>query len=635
MAKKKRKTDKESGKRSKLSRQLPDPRAIEGMMQQFVAGLPAQPDPNTPLGQAQALMYRAFEESDEQSQVRLAKQALEISPDCADAYVLLAEHAKNRKEARRLYQQAVTAGERALGTEGFQQYVGHFWSILETRPYMRARLGLANVLWTTGHREEAVQHLQDMIRLNPNDNQGVRYSLAGFLLFLDRDDDAARLLQQFADEDSAAWAYTKALLAFRQHGDTPEARKLLTQARKANKHVPAYLTGEKFPPTEQPGYYSTGDESEALNYIASFLVGWKSTPEAIAWLRENAETKKPKTGPSAKGPLDTIKKRLSKNVPQEYDVWQADFRQMPNWVRIGGKPVRPWAVLVTSRSNDLVMAHEMLEETPSSAILWDTLVQAIEHPAAGTPHHRPTELQVQPGEPWGALRPHLEDIGVGLTATSEELDQIEFVFKEMFAHLGGKRTPGLLDVPGMTPAQVASFYEAATYFFGKAPWKKLGYEAAIQVECQKFQSGPWYAVLMGQSGLTIGMALYEDLKPLKRLWAGDQDDERNARQTVGISVTFGEEWDIPVADLEAAKKFDLKVARPDAYPEVFYKERGMSIRPPLTWELELTEGCLRAVPEFVARYKQDDPAREAITVPTASGDLKLALSWVVDSDEGR
>ena len=99
---------------------------------------------------------------------------------------------------------------------------------------------------------------------------------------------------------------------------------------------------------------------------------------------------------------------------------------------------------------------------------------------------------------------------------------------------------------------------------------------------------------------------------------------------MATTVTFGEEWDIPVADLEAAKKHGWQVARPDAYPEVFHKERGLSLRPPLAWELELMEGCLRAVPEFVNRHKQDDPAREEMTVPVASGQLKLVLSWVVE-----
>jgi tetratricopeptide (TPR) repeat protein len=601
---------------------------MEGMMQQIVAGLQGHGHQDTPLGQAQALMYRAFEERDERHRVRLAQEAMVICPDCADAYVLLAENAPSRKEARRLYEQGVAAGERALGAEAFERDAGHFWGILPTRPYMRARLGLAHALWTAGRRDEAVQHLQDMLRLNPNDNQGVRYTLAGFLLFLDRDDDLARLLDQY-DEASAGWSYTKALLAFRQHGDTPEARRLLKEAKQINKHVPAYLLGEKFPPTKPPDYYSPGADSEALNYIGGFLAGWKFTPSAIAWLRVNVKKPKgEKEAPQPKGPLGFIKKWLNRKLPQKHDVWQADFRQMPNWIRVGCQPVRPWVVLVISLSTDLVLAHEMPEEIPSAALLWDALVKAMQFPAAGTPH-RPTELQVRADERWEALRPHLEEIGVEITVT-DELDQMEVVFKEMCEQVCGKPKPALLDMPGVRPAQVGSFYEAAASFFRQAPWKRVGYEAAIQVVCDKFQSGPWYAVLMGQSGLTMGLALYEDVEALQAMWAGDRASEEHARQSVATTVTFEEEWNIPVADLDAAKKHGWQVARPDAYPEVFRKERGLSLRPPLAWELELVEGCLRAVPEFVARHPQDDPAREEMTVPVASGELKLVLSWVAE-----
>jgi hypothetical protein len=240
-------------------------------------------------------------------------------------------------------------------------------------------------------------------------------------------------------------------------------------------------------------------------------------------------------------------------------------------------------------------------------------------------------LQVRADDRWDSLKPHMEEIGVSL-AVAEELDQMEVVFQGMCEHVCGKPEPGLLDMPGVTPAQVASFYEAAAFFFRQAPWKKVGYEAAIQVECSKYQSGPWYAVLMGQSGLTTGLALYEDLQALRRMWAGERADEDNARQSVATTLTFGEEWDIPVADLGAAKKHGWKVARPDAYPEVFHKERGLSLRPPLAWELELMEGCLRAVPEFVSRHPQGDPAREEMTVPVASGELRLALSWVSEDE---
>ena len=188
MAKKKRQPPKKTPKRPhrpkshpEATPSLPDRRVLEGLMQKFVRDV-GEPVEETPLSRAQAVVYQAVEIQDSQKRLELAKQALAISPDCADAYVLLAEAASSRKEALELYRKAVEAGERALGPEVFEEAVGDFWGLLETRPYMRAKLGLADTLWTSGRRVEAVEQLQDMLRLNPDDNQGVRYTLASWLL---------------------------------------------------------------------------------------------------------------------------------------------------------------------------------------------------------------------------------------------------------------------------------------------------------------------------------------------------------------------------------------------------------------------------------------------------------------------
>ena len=92
---------------------------------------------------------------------------------------------------------------------------------------MRAREGLACELWTMGRGEEAVDHLQEMLRLNPNDNQGVRYTLASFLLNLNRDEEAGPACSISTTTPWRPGSYSKALLAFRSQGDTPEARQLL------------------------------------------------------------------------------------------------------------------------------------------------------------------------------------------------------------------------------------------------------------------------------------------------------------------------------------------------------------------------------------------------------------------------
>lgn len=133
-------------------------------------GVPRR-QPRTPLEEAQALMYDAWSTASSRERVRLAKKALEISPDCADAYVMLAEEtARDAAEAADLYAKGVAAGERALGREAFENDAGSFWSIVQTRPYMRARLGLALALWSMGRQQEGIGHARELLRLNPGDN---------------------------------------------------------------------------------------------------------------------------------------------------------------------------------------------------------------------------------------------------------------------------------------------------------------------------------------------------------------------------------------------------------------------------------------------------------------------------------
>lgn len=239
--------------------------------------------PKTPLEQAQSLVFEALETAGKK-RLELAEQALRISPDCTDAYVLMAEgKAQNIKEALSLYEAGVKAGERVLGKKVFEEEVGHFWGMIETRPYMRARAGLAQCLWAIGKLEEAITHYQELIRLNPNDNQGIRYILAASLLEMGDIDALQQLLEQY-DEPTAEWLYTKTLVAFIKQGDSTEARRLLMDARKHNPHVVSYLLGEKKLPSQLPERVGFGDKSEAVTYAAEFGTGWYKTEDALDWL---------------------------------------------------------------------------------------------------------------------------------------------------------------------------------------------------------------------------------------------------------------------------------------------------------------------------------------------------------------
>lgn len=243
--------------------------------------------PRNALEQAQELCYQAFDTIGRR-QVQLARKALEICSDCADAYVLMAGKTGDPKEAVELFAKGVAAGERALGNKAFEEGVGHFWGITSTRPYMRARFGLAECLEALGRETEAAEHYRDMLRLNPKDNQGVRYRYLPLMMKLGFDAEAARYMKSAPDEETANWAYTRALLAYRVGGQSTSARTELRAAIRINPHVVPCLLAET---SEEglPASYSLGSREEAEVCASELRNAFAATPGATEWLEAEAQ----------------------------------------------------------------------------------------------------------------------------------------------------------------------------------------------------------------------------------------------------------------------------------------------------------------------------------------------------------
>ncbi len=251
------------------------------------------PPPETSMERAQEVVYEAWDATGRQQRT-LARKALEICADCADAYVVLADGSASPETAVEFYRQGVEAGERALGPEIFERNAGDFWGILETRPYMRARFGLAQCLWALGRKAESVEHYEALLRLNPNDNQGVRHILAACLLELNDGSRLTRLFEQYEKEPSAEWQYVRALWAFRQEGDSADARQRAKEALKSNRHVPDFLSGQRRLPEVLPDRFQFGAEDEAVLCAAELGDKWSATPGAVEWLeRLRGQGKRP------------------------------------------------------------------------------------------------------------------------------------------------------------------------------------------------------------------------------------------------------------------------------------------------------------------------------------------------------
>jgi len=236
--------------------------------------------------EAQDLVYDAWEAADGDKVFELLTRAVELDPTNVDAWLGLMQYEPLETEERiEFLRRLVEIGEKNLGKKEFKEGKGHFWGILETRPYMRARSQLALRLMEAERIEESIAEHEAMLELNPNDNQGVRYGLLSLYLTLKRLDGANRLFGEYDEREFStvfAWGY---VLERFLTGDTAGAVDALKKAREQNPHAQAYFQGHRRPPKHMPGSYSPGSKEEAVIAWDILKHAWKAHPEAQSWLR--------------------------------------------------------------------------------------------------------------------------------------------------------------------------------------------------------------------------------------------------------------------------------------------------------------------------------------------------------------
>ncbi|WP_428940666.1 tetratricopeptide repeat protein [Fontivita pretiosa] len=246
----------------------------------------------TPSQRANMLAEQAWE-AGPPAAIELAQQALKLDPNCSEAYLVLGSAADTNGEAIAHFRRAVAAAEQTLGQDFFQQHTGDFWGLIQTRPYMRAMHCLAEELRDDGQFDEAISVYQRMLELNPDDNQGIRDSLASLLLRLERHEELRKLLDRYPEDCSLVHCYSEALLLFRQQGASDASRNALRQAIRYNPYLPEFLLGKRRPPRYVPEFYSPGDDNEARTFAGDLVPCWRATPGAVEWLKAQLPGKRP------------------------------------------------------------------------------------------------------------------------------------------------------------------------------------------------------------------------------------------------------------------------------------------------------------------------------------------------------
>ena len=177
--------------------------------------------------------------------------------------------------------------ESGLITKQFiKDNTGHFWGLHETRPYMMLRAHRAKIHALHGYTQKAQSELEELLKLNPNDNQANRFLLMNCLIIDKQWDKLDALLADFDFQELHATA-SRALSAFVKHGDSKPANDYKKMLQQQNKHFSKILTGQEKLKKQQPPYFSPGSKEEVAVYLDSLgKQAWISVPASLFWLRK-------------------------------------------------------------------------------------------------------------------------------------------------------------------------------------------------------------------------------------------------------------------------------------------------------------------------------------------------------------
>ena len=239
---------------------------------------------------AEETMMAAWEAKTPAARRKGARKALSIDLDCLDAYNLLAIEAETHAESIALLREAVSIGDRLFAPILDDEEV-HWWGFIGTRPYMRAMHNLGLALMGAGDDAEAI--FARMLKLNPNDNQGIRCILADIYMESDRLDDLRGLLAGYPDDMMVETTMASLFVAMREGKPATVLKRMAPDIEKRNSFVLAHLAGKGKPEKMiefSPYGVAIGSEAEAFDYAERSRPCWNKRKALMNAIRKHVES---------------------------------------------------------------------------------------------------------------------------------------------------------------------------------------------------------------------------------------------------------------------------------------------------------------------------------------------------------
>lgn len=206
-----------------------------------------------------------------------------------DMLSLLAIYSPSDTVSRQSYEPLLKRGvallDHALANSPIEDVELH-WFMAENRPVLRTFIRYAAWLLDADENDAANERFWQYLRLNPQDNHGVRQILANGLLQAGDDDTVLTLCARFTDDIMPEIAFGRVLAHYRQ-GELGAAADALHAANQTNPHIISTLRNKQAPqpPISEHGI-TVGGMDQAWLYREQMRDLWVATPGLLDWAHD-------------------------------------------------------------------------------------------------------------------------------------------------------------------------------------------------------------------------------------------------------------------------------------------------------------------------------------------------------------
>lgn len=208
----------------------------------------------------------------------IALKAMEICPDCIDAYLSLGMYTKDVFEKIDILKRGMEKATINLGKDFFLQDINDFYVCEHAHAFFQIKFAYALTLFECGYMKKALHQFKELLNLNPSDHFKAHEFLYVLYLYFEELSLCKELMNKYQDHNTL-YVYVMFLYEMKMQ-NYQYAKTIIPLMMNSNSYLFEIITHQRMNMVTPVAKYHTGSEEEA-SYVYNLLYRLFTLQEGI------------------------------------------------------------------------------------------------------------------------------------------------------------------------------------------------------------------------------------------------------------------------------------------------------------------------------------------------------------------